>query len=125
MKKLFFFVLVLGGVLLFYVVVIDICIYFSFIEVCESVSSGSNMLIVVLLQEVWDGVIQGSLDFEGLSFNSVVQKLEVNWLSGLEGKMVYFKCDGGKIELVMLVCVCDLLVKDVGGKYFIVWYEDL
>ena len=125
MKKLFPLALALGGALLSHAAATDIRIYPSFTEVRESVSSGSNTLTVALPQEAWDGVIQGSLDLEGLSFNSAVQKLEANWLSGLEGKTVYLKRDGGKTEPVTLVRARDLLVKDAGGKYFTVRYEDL
>ena len=125
MKKLFPLAVALGGALLSHAAATDIRIYPSFTEVRENVSSGGTTLTVALPQEAWDGVIQGSLDLEGLSFNSAVQRLEANWLSGLEGKTVYLERDGGKTEPVTLVRARDLLVKDAGGKYFTVRYEDL
>lgn len=109
----------------------DIRIYPSFTEVRESVSSTGNTLTVALPQEAWQGVIAGSLDLEGLDFNSAIQKLEPNWLTSLEGKTVYLKHEGGndpagdKTEPVTLVRARDLLVKDAAGKYFNVQYSNL
>lgn len=103
----------------------DIRIYPSFTEVREQVSSQGNTLTVALPQEAWNGVIAGSLDLEGLAFDSAVQKLEANWLSSLEGKTVYIKHDDGKVEPVTLVRARDLLVKDAAGKYFSVQYGQL
>ncbi|WP_339096749.1 DUF4139 domain-containing protein [Deinococcus sp. VB343] len=103
----------------------DIRIYPSFTEVREPVSSAGKTLTVALPQEAWNGVIGGSLDLEGLAFDSAVQKLEANWLSGLEGKTVYLEREGGKTEPVTLVRAKDLLVKDASGKYFTARYEDL
>ena len=103
----------------------DIRIYPSFTEVREQVSSTGKTLTVALPQEAWNGVISGSLDLEGLAFDSAVQKLEANWLSGLEGKTVYLEREGGKTEAVTLVRAKDLLVKDASGKYFTVSYDKL
>ncbi|MDO4246199.1 MAG: DUF4139 domain-containing protein [Deinococcus sp.] len=103
----------------------DIRIYPSFTEVREPVSAAGKTLTVALPQEAWNGVIGGSLDLEGLAFDSAVQKLEANWLSGLEGKTVYLEREGGKTEPVTLVRAKDLLVKDASGKYFTARYEDL
>lgn len=103
----------------------DIRIYPSFTEVRESVSTAGKTLSVALPQAAWEGVLEGSLDLEGLSFNSAVQKLEANWLAGLEGKTVYLKRDDGKTESVTLVRARDLLVKDANGKYFTVNYNQL
>lgn len=103
----------------------DIRIYPSFTEVREQVSSAGKTLTVALPQEAWNGVIGGSLDLEGLAFDSAVQKLEANWLSGLEGKTVYLEREGGKTEPVTLVRAKDLLVKDASGKYFTVSYDKL
>ncbi len=106
----------------------DIRIYPSFTEVRERVSSAGKTLSVALPQEAWNGVIQGSLDLEGLNFDSAVQKLEANWLSSLEGKQVFLRRDdkdGPKVEPVTLVRAKDLLVRDAGGKYFTVQYSQL
>lgn len=103
----------------------DIRIYPSFTEVREPVSAAGKTLTVALPQEAWNGVIGGSLDLEGLAFDSAVQKLEANWLSGLEGKTVYLKREDGKTEPVTLVRAKDLLVKDASGKYFTVSYDKL
>ena len=103
----------------------DIRIYPSFTEVRENVTSTGNTLTVALPQEAWSGVIGGSLDLEGLAFNSALQKLEANWLTSLEGKTVYLKHDDGKVEPVTLVRAKDLLVKDASGKYFSVQYSQL
>ncbi len=115
--------LALGG-LLSHAAATDIRIYPSFSEVREPVSSAGNTLSVSLPQEAWNGIIGGSLDLEGLAFDSAVQKLEANWLSTLEGKTVYLKRES-KTEPVTLMRARDLLVKDAGGKYFTVRYEDL
>lgn len=103
----------------------DIRIYPSFTEVREQVSSAGKTLTVALPQEAWNGVIGGSLDLEGLAFDSAVQKLEANWLSGMEGKTVYLEREDGKTEPVTLVRAKDLLVKDASGKYFTVSYDKL
>ena len=103
----------------------DIRIYPSFTEVREPVSAAGKTLTVALPQEAWNGVIGGSLDLEGLAFDSAVQKLEANWLSSLEGKTVYLEREGGKTEPVTLVRAKDLLVKDASGKYFTVSYDKL
>ena len=103
----------------------DIRIYPSFTEVREPVSAAGKTLTVALPQEAWNGVIGGSLDLEGLAFDSAVQKLEANWLSGLEGKTVYLEREDGKTEPVTLVRAKDLLVKDASGKYFTVSYDKL
>ncbi|MFB9083538.1 DUF4139 domain-containing protein [Deinococcus wulumuqiensis] len=116
--------LTLGG-LMTHAAATDIRIYPSFTEVREQVSSAGKTLTVALPQEAWNGVIGGSLDLEGLAFDSAVQKLEANWLSGLEGKTVYLEREGGKTEPVTLVRAKDLLVKDASGKYFTVSYDKL
>lgn len=103
----------------------DIRIYPSFTEVRDTVTSTGNTLTVSLPQEAWNGVIPGSLDLEGLSFNSAVQKLEPNWLTSLEGKTLFLKHDDGKTEPVTLVRARDLMVRDAAGKFFTVRYEDL
>ena len=117
--------LTLGGSLMNSAAATDIRIYPSFTEVREQVSSTGKTLTVALPQEAWNGVIGGSLDLEGLAFDSAVQKLEANWLSGLEGKTVYLEREGGKTEPVTLVRAKDLLVKDASGKYFTVSYDKL
>ena len=103
----------------------DIRIYPSFTEVREQVTASGNTLTVSLPQEAWNGVIAGSLDLEGLNFQSAIQKLEPNWLTSLEGKTVTLKHEDGKTEPVTLVRARDLLVKDAAGKYFTVRYQDL
>ena len=117
--------LALGGALLSHAAATDIRIYPSFTEVREPVSAAGKTLTVALPQEAWNGVIGGSLDLEGLAFDSAVQKLEANWLSGLEGKTVYLEREDGKTEPVTLVRAKDLLVKDASGKYFTVSYDKL
>ena len=117
--------LTLGGSLMNSAAATDIRIYPSFTEVREQVSSTGKTLTVALPQEAWNGVIGGSLDLEGLAFDSAVQKLEANWLSGLEGKTVYLEREDGKTEPVTLVRAKDLLVKDASGKYFTVAYDRL
>ncbi len=66
----------------------------------------------------------GSLDLENLPFDSAIQKLEANWLSGVVGKKVFLK-RGDKVEPVTLVRAADLLVQDAQGRYFNVRFEDL
>ncbi|MFD2610716.1 DUF4139 domain-containing protein [Deinococcus taklimakanensis] len=126
MKKPFAFALALTlGGLMTHAAATDIRIYPSFTEVREPVSAAGKTLTVALPQEAWNGVIGGSLDLEGLAFDSAVQKLEANWLSSLEGKTVYLEREGGKTEPVTLVRAKDLLVKDASGKYFTVSYDKL
>ncbi|MHA0034701.1 DUF4139 domain-containing protein [Deinococcus sp. PESE-13] len=125
MQRLFPLMLALGGALLSHAAATDIRIYPSFTEVREPVSAAGKTLTVALPQEAWNGVIGGSLDLEGLAFDSAVQKLETNWLSGLEGKTVYLEREDGKTEPVTLVRAKDLLVKDASGKYFTVSYDKL
>ncbi|GGL72684.1 hypothetical protein GCM10010840_08540 [Deinococcus aerolatus] len=106
----------------------DLRIYPSFAEVRQPVSTAGNTLNVSLPQQAWENVLAGSLDLEGLAFNSAVQKQEANWLSGLEGKTVFLarNTDGGeKTEPVTLIRARDLLVKDAAGRYFNVRYEQL
>ncbi len=106
----------------------DLRIYPSFAEVRQPVTSTGNTLNVSLPQQAWENVLAGSLDLEGLAFNSAVQKLEANWLSALEGKTVFLvQTDGNseKTEPVTLIRARDLLVKDAAGRYFNVRYEQL
>ncbi|MBB6016615.1 DUF4139 domain-containing protein [Deinococcus radiopugnans] len=106
----------------------DLRIYPSFAEVRQPVTSTGTALNVSLPQQAWENVLAGSLDLEGLAFDSAVQKLETNWLSGLEGKTVFLvqtTADGEKTEPVTLVRARDLLVKDAAGRYFNVRYEQL
>lgn len=106
----------------------DLRIYPSFAEVRQPVTSTGTALNVSLPQQAWENVLAGSLDLEGLAFDSAVQKLEANWLSGLEGKTVFLvqtTADGEKTEPVTLVRARDLLVKDAAGRYFNVRYEQL
>lgn len=106
----------------------DLRIYPSFAEVRQPVSSAGKTLNVSLPQQAWENVLAGSLDLEGLAFNSAVQKQEANWLSGLEGKTVFLARDtesGEKTEPVTLIRARDLLVKDAAGRYFNVRYEQL
>ncbi len=106
----------------------DLRIYPSFAEVRQPVSSSGTTLNVSLPQQAWENVLAGSLDLEGLAFNSAVQKQEANWLSGLEGKTVFLARntdDGEKTEPVTLIRARDLLVKDAAGRYFNVRYEQL
>lgn len=107
----------------------DLRIYPSFTEVREPVMSSGTTLSVALPQEAWAGVIPGSLDLEGLAFDSAVQRLDPNWLSSLEGKTVYLRrrSDSGpaQVEPVTLIRARDLLVRDAQGRYFNVNYEDL
>lgn len=117
--------LTLGGPLMSNAEATDIRIYPSFTEVREPVNAGGSTLTVALPQEAWEGVLQGSLDLEGLAFHSAVQKLEANWLAGLEGREVTLRQEGGKTEPVTLVRARDLLVKDAAGRYFTVRYEQL
>ena len=117
--------LTLGGSALNSAAATDIRIYPSFTEVREGMSSSGKVLTVTLPQAAWEGVLEGSLDLEGLAFNSAVQKLEANWLTGLEGKTVFLKREDGKTETVTLIRARDLLVRDAAGRYFTVRYEDL
>jgi len=106
----------------------DLRIYPSFAEVRQPVTSTGTALNVSLPQQAWENVLAGSLDLEGLAFDGAVQKLEANWLSGLEGKTVFLvqtTADSGKTEPVTLVRARDLLVKDAAGRYFNVRYEQL
>lgn len=103
----------------------DLRIYPSFTEVREAVTSTGNTLKVALPQEAWAGVLQGSLDLEGLPFDTAIQNLEPNWLSSLEGKTVYLKDKDGKAQPVTLVRARDLLVKDAAGHFFTVAYDQL
>ncbi|AIZ44788.1 hypothetical protein QR90_06300 [Deinococcus radiopugnans] len=106
----------------------DLRIYPSFAEVRQPVTSTGTALNVSLPQQAWENVLAGSLDLEGLAFDSAVQKLEANWLSSLEGKTVFLvqtTADGEKTEPVTLVRARDLLVKDAAGRYFNVRYEQL
>ncbi|CAM3790177.1 DUF4139 domain-containing protein [Deinococcus frigens] len=106
----------------------DLRIYPSFAEVRQPVTSAANILKVSLPQGAWENVLAGSLELGGLAFDSAVQKLETNWLSGLEGKTVYLvqpTGDGEKTEPVILIRARDLLVKDAAGRYFNVRYEQL
>ncbi|QFP76646.1 DUF4139 domain-containing protein [Deinococcus sp. AJ005] len=106
----------------------DLRIYPSFAEVRQPVTSTGNTLNVSLPQQAWQNVLPGSLELDGLAFGSAVQKLEANWLSGLEGKTVYLvkaTSEGEKTEPVTLIRASDLLVKDAAGRYFNVRYEQL
>lgn len=107
----------------------DLRIYPSFSEVREAVTSTGTTLSVALPQEAWAGVIPGSLDLEGLAFDSAIQRLDPNWLSSLEGKTVYLRrrneSGPAQVEPVTLIRARDLLVRDAQGRYFNVNYEDL
>ncbi|MDV6376324.1 DUF4139 domain-containing protein [Deinococcus arenicola] len=107
----------------------DLRIYPSFAEVRQPVSSNGTTLDVSLPQAAWNNVLPGSLELDGLAFDSAVQKLEANWLSGLEGKTVYLETptldDPAKTQPVTLIRADDLLVRDAAGRYFNVSYEQL
>ncbi len=107
----------------------DLRVYPSFTEVREPVTSTGNTLNVSLPQQAWQNVLPGSLELDGLVFGSAVQKLEANWLSGLEGKTVYLEAptpdNANSIQPVTLIRASDLLVKDAAGRYFNVRYEQL
>ncbi|THF88169.1 hypothetical protein E7T09_02865 [Deinococcus sp. KSM4-11] len=102
----------------------DLRIYPSFTEVRQPVTSTGTTLDVTLPQAAWENVLAGSLDLEGLPFDSVAQTQQANWLSGLEGKTVYLR-RGDKTEPVTLVRARDLLVKDAQGRFFNVNFGDL
>ncbi|CAM3173150.1 DUF4139 domain-containing protein [Deinococcus saxicola] len=106
----------------------DLRVYPSFTEVRQPVTSTGKTLNVSLPQQAWQNVLPGSLELDGLAFGSAVQKLEANWLSGLEGKTVFLvkeTQDAVRTEPVILVRARDLLVKDAAGQYFNVSYEQL
>lgn len=106
----------------------DMRLYSSFAEVREPVQAKGKMLAVNLPQEAWKGIVDGSLDLEGLPFNSAVFKLEANWLSSLEGKKVYLVKQQGDeqvTEPVTLVRARDYLIKDSKGMYYNVNYHQL
>lgn len=106
----------------------DLRIYPSFAEVRQPVSSSGTTLSVSLPQQAWENVLPGSLELDGLAFDSAVQKLEANWLSSLEGKTVFLvqsTQEGEKTEPVILIRARDLLVRDAVGRYFNVRYEQL
>ncbi|WP_309569827.1 DUF4139 domain-containing protein [Deinococcus sp.] len=102
----------------------DLRIYPSFAEVRQPVTSTGTSLNVTLPQAAWQNVLAGSLDLEGLPFDSAAQTLQSNWLTGLEGKTVYLH-RGDKVEPVTLVRARDLLVKDAQGRYFNVSFGEL
>jgi len=103
----------------------DLRIYPSFSEVREPVRAGEKTLTISLPEAAWSGIIPGTLDLDGLPFSSAVQRLEANWLASLEGKTVYVKREGEAVETVTLVRARDLLVRDAGGRYRTVRFEDL
>ncbi|EYB68216.1 hypothetical protein DEIPH_ctg025orf0056 [Deinococcus phoenicis] len=102
----------------------DLRIYPSFTEVREPVRAAGNTLTVTLPEAAWAGLIPGTLDLDGLTFSSAVQRQEANWLASLEGKTVYLKEDG-TAEPVTLIRARDLLVRDAQGRYRTVRFEDL
>jgi hypothetical protein len=102
----------------------DLRIYPSFSEVREPVRATGSTLTVTLPEAAWAGIIPGSLDLDGLSFSSAVQRQEANWLASLEGRAVYLRT-GEKVEPVTLIRARDLLVRDAQGRYRTARYEDL
>lgn len=103
----------------------DLRIYPSFSEVREPVRAAGPTLTISLPEAAWAGLIPGTLDLDGLSFSSAVQRQEANWLASLEGKTVFVKKEDGTLESVTLVRARDLLVRDAQGRYRTVRYEDL
>lgn len=106
----------------------DVRLYSSFAEVREPVEATGKTLAVNLPQEAWKGIVNGSLDLEGLPFSSAVFKLEANWLSSLEGKTVHLvkhQGDQQVTEPVTLVRARDYLIKDSKGLYYNVNYRQL
>lgn len=102
----------------------DLRIYQEFSEVRTPLSAQGNTLTVDLPDSVWDGIVPGSLDLEGLSYTQAVQRRQGSWLSGLEGKEVTLR-EGDKTEKVTLVRAADLLIKDAQGNYRNVKFEQL
>lgn len=103
----------------------EIRIYPSFSEVRQPVQSEGNTLRLSLSPETWAGILPGSLDLEGLSFDSLSLQQNQNWLSTQEGKTVYLRGENGQTQPVTLVRALDLLVKDAQGRYFNVQMQDL
>ncbi|WP_425147289.1 hypothetical protein [Deinococcus sp.] len=102
----------------------DLRIYSSFSEVRQPVNSSSQQFVLTLPQDVWNNLIPGTLDLDGLSFTSAVQSQQGNWLKSLEGQQVTLREDGRE-TLVTLVRSGDLLIKDASGKYRTVAYSQL
>ncbi|GAA5531741.1 DUF4139 domain-containing protein [Deinococcus aluminii] len=103
----------------------DLRIYPSFSEVREPVQATGPTLTVTLPEAAWAGLIPGTLDLDGLTFSSAVQRQGAGWLASLEGKTVYVKRDDGTAEPVTLIRARDLLVRDAQGRYRTVRFEDL
>ncbi|GGR01140.1 hypothetical protein [Deinococcus ruber] len=102
----------------------DLRIYSSFSEVREGVTATSQNFTLTLPQDVWQNMIPGTLDLDGLSFTSAVQAQQDNWLKSLEGQQVTLREDGHE-TLVTLVRASDLLIKDASGHYRNVSYSQL
>lgn len=103
----------------------DLRIYPSFTEVREPVRATGTTLTITLPEAAYAGLIPGTLDLDGLTFTSAVQRQEANWLASQEGKTVYLRREDGSQEPVTLVRARDLLVRDGGGRYRTARYEDL
>ncbi|WP_102127351.1 DUF4139 domain-containing protein [Deinococcus planocerae] len=103
----------------------DLRIYPSFTEVREPVRATGNTLSVILPEAAYAGLIPGTLDLDGLTFTSAVQRQEANWLASLEGKTVFLRRDDGTQESVTLIRARDLLIRDGQGRYRTARYEDL
>ncbi len=102
----------------------DLRIYQGFAEVRTPITAADTQYIVDLSDNVWSGIIPGSLDLEGLDYTRAVQERQSNWLSSLEGQSVVLHEDG-KTETVTLIRADDVLIKDAAGHYRNVRFEQL
>ncbi|SMB96978.1 DUF4139 domain-containing protein [Deinococcus hopiensis] len=103
----------------------DLRIYPSFTEVRDTVRAQSTTLNIPLPESVWNGLIPGTLDLDGLNFSQVTQTSGASWLAGLEGKTVTLEEPGRGAQVVTLVRARDLLVRDAQGQYRTARFEDL
>lgn len=102
----------------------DLRIYQGFAEVRTPITASGNSYTVDLSDNVWGGIVPGSLDIEGLKYTSAVQRRQSSWLTGLEGQQVTLREDG-KEQTVTLVRAADLLIKDAAGQYRTVRFDQL
>lgn len=104
----------------------DLRIYQNFAEVRTPISASTTTFTVDLPDNVWGGIVAGSLDLEGLPYTQAVQQRQSSWLRSQEGRTVTLREDGdSKTQTVTLVRAADLLVKDAAGQYRTVRFEQL
>lgn len=103
----------------------DLRIYPNFSEVRAPVQVSGREFTLSLPLNVWQNLLPGTLDLEGLDVLARVQLANSSWLEGLEGKTLTLRGPDGKTEPVTLVRASDLTVKDAAGQYRTARYEDL